>query len=292
MERFIFLLLLFVLASACISKKKVDRIEAAYLDQLTESRTENQLLKGRLGRLTQDSFYLAGANAALLATQKNYLDRLDQLEEELDRLNFSANTTAKGKDRVIQEKEVEIRRLQNLFYQSENLLQQRLERLEQVAGACAITLIKYDTLYWEVDYQPTACLITLNENLLFRRYSTDKLLETGQNAIRDLAAVVRQFPELVVDVKGHTDNQPVARSNMDNWDYSLLRAATVTRVLTRSGLGTNQVMAAGKGEFAPKVSNETADGRAMNRRIELVLRFRESDLVRDLGRLIDQMERP
>ena len=85
----------------------------------------------------------------------------------------------------------------------------------------------------------------------------------------------------MIQVIGHTDNQP--RRNTDNLDYSALRATTVARLFIQDhNLGANRIIAAAKGPFAPKASNETPEGRTENRRIEILVTYRDSDLIRDV----------
>jgi len=277
--------ILLLSTSSCISKKKVRLMEQEYQYEMTVLLNTNQRLNTHISNLQQDSIYLTGSNDALLATQDKYLARLDELESELDALVSQANMTAQGKDRLIQDKEEEIKQMEDLMLNIQDLLKNRLIRLEQVAKACKIALANFDSLSWNVDYRANNCVVSLNENLLFRSWSTKEFLPAGRASLKDLAAIIIRFPDLVVDVVGHTDNQPVARTGMDNWDYSVLRASSVARLLTREyGLSTNQVLAAGKGEFSPLRSNETTEGRAENRRVDLVLRFQESDLLRELNR--------
>ena len=81
-----------------------------------------------------------------------------------------------------------------------------------------------------------------------------------------------QYPEFQIRVLAHTDNKPNGRQNLDNWQYSALRTVSVVKHLTEyTDLGANRVIAASKSEYAPLQSNETKEGRASNRRIELVI---------------------
>ena len=75
-------------------------------------------------------------------------------------------------------------------------------------------------------------------------------------------------------VEGHTDADEFNKDTYprNNWDLSVLRATSVVRLLTKDyNLNPDQVSAAGKGEFAPKADNSTAEGKATNRRIEIII---------------------
>jgi chemotaxis protein MotB len=93
----------------------------------------------------------------------------------------------------------------------------------------------------------------------------------GKEAIGMLAAVLRNS-DLEVMVEGHTDPVPINTSrNPDNWDLSVHRATSVTRIFTENGIPAQRIIASGRGPFHPVAENETSEGRQMNRRTEIVL---------------------
>ncbi len=83
----------------------------------------------------------------------------------------------------------------------------------------------------------------------------------------------QQVGQQPVAVEGHTDNEPIKRSGWkDNWDLSLARARSVLTYLVKDrGLEPSRLSAAGYGEYHPIASNDTSDGRSMNRRVEIVV---------------------
>jgi chemotaxis protein MotB len=75
-------------------------------------------------------------------------------------------------------------------------------------------------------------------------------------------------------VEGHTDNVPISKKSaymQDNWDLSVMRATSITKILTKGGVPPNQITASGKGEFYPLAPNETAQSRQKNRRTEIII---------------------
>ena len=74
-------------------------------------------------------------------------------------------------------------------------------------------------------------------------------------------------------IEGHTDNVPIkTKQFVDNWDLSTARATSIVRILTKdNGFDSNRITASGKGEFHPVKPNETDEGRANNRRTEIIL---------------------
>jgi chemotaxis protein MotB len=75
-------------------------------------------------------------------------------------------------------------------------------------------------------------------------------------------------------VEGHTDNVPLSGKGgclNNNWDLSVMRATSIVEILTKNGVAPKQITAAGRGEFVPVTSNDSAEGRAKNRRTEIIL---------------------
>jgi chemotaxis protein MotB len=90
--------------------------------------------------------------------------------------------------------------------------------------------------------------------------------------LKELAGVLKQFPDRRFMVAGHTDNIPIGPSNFkSNWELSTARAVTVTEFLASSGVNPGRLTAAGYSEYDPIRPNATEAGRSENRRIEIVL---------------------
>jgi len=88
-----------------------------------------------------------------------------------------------------------------------------------------------------------------------------------------VAQVLKAQPDIEFMVEGHTDNVPFRRGDLlDNWDLSVKRATAVIRILqNKYGLQPAHMAAAGRGEYVPVASNDTRDGRALNRRTRIVI---------------------
>ncbi len=96
--------------------------------------------------------------------------------------------------------------------------------------------------------------------------------EDGQQALEPLAKVLAEFPDLHFMIAGHTDAQPLVKGKFaDNWELSTQRALQVMHVLVAQGASAKHLAIAGYGATAPADPNQTAEGRAHNRRIEIVL---------------------
>ena len=96
----------------------------------------------------------------------------------------------------------------------------------------------------------------------------------GRTAIEQLGAVLGDNPDIAVLIEGHTDNDPFSSGGQiaNNWDLSTKRATAIVQILRENeAINPENLTAAGRGEFAPIASNETTQGKAKNRRIEVVL---------------------
>ena len=97
----------------------------------------------------------------------------------------------------------------------------------------------------------------------------------GKTLMTALAEFLAARPALDVEILAFTDNvlPPKEKQLKDTWDWSLQRATAVVRMLSRElNVNANQLTAIGRGEFYPLTSNETPEGRAQNRRTELIFR--------------------
>jgi chemotaxis protein MotB len=114
-------------------------------------------------------------------------------------------------------------------------------------------------------------VVKLPAEVLFASGSA-QLSEAGHAPLKELAAVLKQFPDRRFMVAGHTDNVPIGPSNYkSNWELSTARAVTVTEFLASAGVNPSRLTAAGYSEYDPIKPNATDAGRSENRRIEIVL---------------------
>ena len=114
-------------------------------------------------------------------------------------------------------------------------------------------------------------VLVLATDILFDKGSAE-LSESGELAIADVAQVLASFPERSFQVEGHTDNDPIATKRYpSNWDLAADRALNVVKAMVNSGLSASQISGASYGEQKPVANNEDGEGKAQNRRIEIVI---------------------
>jgi chemotaxis protein MotB len=151
-------------------------------------------------------------------------------------------------------------------------IQSQKDVMTNLKNSIAEALMNYKTDELYVYTQDGNVYVSLEEKLLFKSGS-DVVDPKGKEALKSLAAVLNNTSDINVMIEGHTDNIPI-KTNVykDNWDLSTLRATSIVRILTVDyGFDPYRISASGRGKFHPVGTNDTEEGRASNRRIEVIL---------------------
>lgn len=114
--------------------------------------------------------------------------------------------------------------------------------------------------------------ISLSDNMLYRSGSFEISDKAGQ-ILSKIAKIIIDYKDYSVLVEGNTDTVPISRTNIrNNWDLSVLRGSSVVQALQNNyGVDPKRLTAAGRGEYNPVASNETPEGRALNRRTQIII---------------------
>jgi len=124
------------------------------------------------------------------------------------------------------------------------------------------------------------------ENKLLFRSGSWAVGSEGRQAVEQLGKVLADNPDIAILIEGHTDNVPYKGNSQlsGNWDLSTKRATAIVNILRENlNIYPENLTAAGRGEYAPIASNDTAEGKAKNRRIEVVLTPKLDELSRLLN---------
>ncbi|HVG40821.1 MAG TPA: OmpA family protein [Chitinophagaceae bacterium] len=264
--RYCFLSICFiVLLSSCVSTKKYQSAlsrEQALLserEQLTnekESLTNNlKQLNGRISGLENDINRLtgqmdeAGKNAAQLARMANMTQQ--QLEDEQKRMA-----------------------------QMRQLMDQQRQAIENLRKKMTDALVNFKSDELSVFVKNGKVYVSLQESLLFPSGSAT-VNPKGKQALGTLAQVLNSNPDISVLIEGHTDSIPMRGKYEDNWALSTARATAIVRILTDTyKVEPTRVTASGRSKYEPVDVNETAEGRARNRRTEIILAPKLDELLR------------
>ena len=154
----------------------------------------------------------------------------------------------------------------------QDIIQSQNDGMTRLKNSITDALLNYQTDELTVNIRDGKVYVTLLEKLLFKSGS-DVVDIKGKEALKSLAKVLKSTSDITVMIEGHTDNVPIKTKQFeDNWDLSTARATSILRVLTKdNGFDSNRITASGKGQFHPVRTNDTAVGRASNRRTEIIL---------------------
>ena len=197
---------------------------------------------------------------AQLTLKEQELDRrerqLQQLESEIEQRETETEALRKS----LVEREARVNELESAIAEKEQKLNALRERINQA-------LLGFSDADLTVREQNGKVYVSLSQNLLFPSGSKT-INSAGKDAIQKVAEVLKNNPDIAITVEGHTDTDGDAAFN---WDLSVGRATSVVKVLTANGVDPQRITAAGRGEFYPVASNDTAKGKAQNRRTEIIL---------------------
>jgi chemotaxis protein MotB len=124
----------------------------------------------------------------------------------------------------------------------------------------------------EVNVEKGVVLISISDKFLFKTGSWDISPRAGE-VLKKVALVLQDRPDFEVLIEGHTDNVPFKRGELvDNWDLSVKRATSLARnLVTQYKVAPERLIPAGRGPYVPLQSNDTAEGKAANRRTRVII---------------------
>lgn len=198
-------------------------------------------------------------------TQQDLLRREDELRELENMLN--------AKEKKLNQLQVELQAREARVKELEDLIAQKDAAVRELKERIANALLGFKDKGLTVEQRNGKIYVSLEAQLLFPSGSTVVNAE-GKKALLDLAAVIKDEKDITIIVEGHTDTDPFNGSGAikDNWDLSVMRATSVVRILTEQGKMDETILsAAGRGEYVPVAPNNTSEGKAKNRRIEIIL---------------------
>ena len=252
------------------ANSKIDDLQKAVagLDDDVAAKTANiEKLETELQSLKEEHAQLETYYNNVL-TSSGKLSR--DLEEQQARLLVLQETLAKEKlsneelSADLAEREIKVGELEKILEEKERAVQALMSSVKEA-------LLNFSDSDLSVEIKNGKVYVSLAEQLLFQSGSY-RVDPKGETALIQLAQALQSSPDISVLVEGHTDDVPIATKEIkDNWDLSVLRATSITRVLVNAGVPPEQVTCAGRGEFQPVTTNATPDGRQKNRRTEIIL---------------------
>ena len=254
-----------VLLSSCVvSKKKFEIAEAGRLAALYSRDSRADLLgMGRTDYAILDELKngLEADTALLKSSIRNYQQLLASGQNENQKLN--ANLAQKISE--LQDREKTIAELQKM-------IDQQKKKVKDLLSSVKDALLGFSSDELTVREQDGKVYVAMSDKLLFE---SGKAIvnQQGKEALGKLAQVLNKQTDIDVYIEGHTDNVPIKTAVFqDNWDLSVIRATSVVRILTQTyGVNPLQIQPCGRGEYKPVDVNTSSEGRARNRRTEIIM---------------------
>lgn len=233
-----------------------------------------------VSKLQNDSLNYETRIAGLEGAIKDLGSELDSTRASLDR----TRTMLGERNALLDRKDAELLEKAQRMDDLSRKLDAQTQALAGLRKKVADALVNFKSDELTVTSKDGKVYVSLSENLLFKSGSAD-VDPKGKDAIGQLAVVLNANPDIGVMVEGHTDSIPIASGRFkDNWELSTARATSIVRLLTSDHkLAPARVTAAGRGEWVPVASNKEAEGRAKNRRTEIILTPDLKELFRIIG---------
>ncbi|PHQ56533.1 MAG: cell envelope biogenesis protein OmpA [Lutibacter sp.] len=153
----------------------------------------------------------------------------------------------------------------------QTLIDAKEVQMQQLKSAISNALHNFEGKGLTIVHKNGKIYVSMENKLLFNSGSW-AVGNEGKKAVIQLARVLAKNADIHVLIEGHTDNDPYAGVTLiDNWDLSVKRATAIVRILKNNGVNPTQITAAGRSEFVPVNTNKTKEGKAKNRRIEIIL---------------------
>ncbi len=308
----IFLIGVFSFSSCIVSKKKFDDVLAQKVKaegeladksaKLDKANSDLDGLNDQLKKMKQDTASLGedlrASNKKLWVLNKEYeqlnsfyknslnnsgkLTRdMEQQKEQLLAIQANLEKTRKSNDSLstsLAEREKKVSELEQVLSDKDKAVTDLKNR---ISGA----LLNFKENDLTVKVKDGKVYVSLAEQLLFGSGSIE-VDQKGVTALQQLGKAIKDQHDLQIMVEGHTDNVPVSKKStymQDNWDLSVMRATAISKILIRAGVPPKQIIASGRGEFSPLVSNDSKENKQKNRRTEIILTPNLDELFKILG---------
>ncbi|MEJ2112267.1 MAG: OmpA family protein [Flavobacteriaceae bacterium] len=297
-------ILLIVFITSCVSPKVYKDLEAKYDNLKKENKKLNEdyetllavkndnentlkMLQSDYDETLQQRDKLQSDYNAIKSNYDNLKASYDALEEnssaaiaENSKKNRELLAQLEAKEQALADENARLERLKkeledrsNRVSELENVIAAKDAAMTQLKDAISRALTDFEGKGLTVEQRDGKVYVSMENKLLFESGSWAVGSE-GRRAVQQLGTVLAENPDINVLIEGHTDNVPYKGSGQvsGNWDLSTKRATAIVNILSEnSSINPESLTAAGRGEFSPIATNDTSEGRAKNRRIEVIL---------------------
>ena len=245
--------------TSCVAKRKYEEAKAGE----AKSKSDNMALNGRINGLQDTIGYLNNR----VSDMNNKIGALgNQNQNEANELNMTKDQVTAQRARLAQ--------LQSFL----NAQQQASEDLRKKISDA---LVGFNNNELTISVKDGRVYVSMEEALLFPSGSA-VVNPRGKEALAKLASVLTVNTDINTDIEGHTDDKPIhSKLYEDNWALSTARATAIARVLIGDyGVPPARLIASGRSYYHPAASNDTPEGRAQNRRTDIILEPKYDELMK------------
>ncbi len=311
-------LLVMFIATSCVTKKVYTDLESKFANLKKENTAlsaENEELSSAKRKLDTDLAQLqkdfdrlkqerdkleaqfASADSNLRNLQASY-NALEKNSDDVLQSNLNKNrellAQLETKERTLAAEQARLDKLKNDLQESsrrlaelESMVATKDAAMSRLKETLSKALNSFEGKGLTVEQKNGKVYVSMENKLLFNSGSWAVGAE-GRRAVVEVGKVLADNPEISVLIEGHTDDVVYAGSGpiSDNWDLSTKRATAIVAILGENKkISRQNLTAAGRGEYAPVASNATADGKAKNRRIEIILTPKLDDISKMLNEI-------
>ncbi len=260
MKRITFFCICIISASACVSKKQFldSQVAIRYL------RNDSASLSQKITSLEKD----IASNKLDITKLNGQIDYLNNLNTALQKENATLKSTFNNElDQNRQALLVEQKKYKDL----QDLLEQQKQKSNELKTRLTQALQGFNDSDLTVSTRNGKVYVSLSEKLLFP--SGSAIVNTdGRDALYKVAQVLNTNQDIAVNIEGHTDSLPIRIKFEDNWALSVARANSIVRILVNEyKMNPGRIIASGHSSYDPLDTNSTPEGRARNRRTEIIL---------------------
>lgn len=242
---------------------------------------KRQLLSAEqtIDKLRSDSTQFAKRISTLEGNLSDLENRRTTLQQQLEATRREATSRLQDASSRLNMSQEQIVEQQRRLEQLQSLIDQQRKNTELLRSKITDALVGFNSNELTVSTKNGKVYVSLQENLLFPSGSA-VVNPKGKQALGKLADVLNSNPNINVNIEGHTDSIPMRGKFEDNWALSVGRSTAIVRILTDTyKVDPTRVTASGRSKYVPVDDNATTEGRAKNRRTEIILEPKLDELM-------------
>lgn len=278
LHRILFLICLnvlsFLIVKDCSAQStfKQKLIERTTSQRYKDAIVERDELCNKSKALMADTTKLGGQLRKTQADYKALNQEYESLSSTSDMQLSKLNEDLKNKSKELEKKETLLKEREQKLKEMQSVIARQDSLVNGLNTIVKNALLGFNPDELTVEMKNGKVYVSMSDKLLFKSGSAD-VEAKGKDALKKLAEVLNKNTEVDILIEGHTDSVPIKTAvYKDNWDLSAARATSVVRLLTDDyKIEPKRLTASGKGEFFPVATNQNTEGKAKNRRTEIIL---------------------